>query len=118
MPKDTEVSIDFTGGSLTVTPDPAHISADGQVFWTANLQNGQMAEVLFQGDGDQKGPFPCGGGSDNPGRGHYKCAQGKRLQSGRTDKTSGTWKYDVVVRDAQGQTVKRLDPGIVVGDPP
>jgi len=115
---DKQVTITFDGKDLVADPEVfvARIDGPGVDFVVQGLPAGYKLEIDFKSQ-KVKGPFLRTSGV----RGRYEAVgSGKdvRLPSGKVDasnvKRSSYWKYEIVVRDAEGNDRVALDPGGVL----
>ena len=113
---DKQVTITFDGkDQLVVDPEVfvARIDGPGVEFVVQGLPAGYKLEIDFKSQ-KVKGPFLRAGGV----RGRYEAVgSGKevRLPSGKVDaqnvKRASYWKYEIVVRDSDGNDRVAMDPG-------
>ncbi len=113
---DKQVSITFDGkDQLVVDPEVfvAKIDGPGVDFVVSGLPAGYKLEIDFKAQ-KVKGPFLRAGGV----RGRYEAVgSGKevKVSSGKVDaanvKRSSYWKYEIVVRDSEGNDRVAVDPG-------
>jgi plastocyanin len=111
----TVVRIWEEGGRLRVSPAEAVIKPGAALTWEVAVGDGHTVEIDFHVRGPHKGPFPrLAGNAKNPVRGRYLAAGKDRVASNANDQKDGYWKYDVVLRDAQGGDLGSLDPGVLI----
>lgn len=116
MPGTVPVTITFTPNSpkVEVNPDTAQVHVgDQDLTWNfVGLTSGFSAHVDFQAAKGEKGPFPKSGQPNNPSRGVYE-SSGAAVVTTNADK-KGKWKYDVAIKDSDGNVVANVDPFILV----
>jgi hypothetical protein len=117
IPVDKQVTITFDGKDrIDVQPDVfvAKLGGPGVEFVVKGLPERFRLEIDFKSQANVKGPFVRGAGP----RGRYDVlGTGKdvAVQSGKVDpdrvKGPAYWKYEVVVRDPEGNDRVAMDPG-------
>jgi hypothetical protein len=122
VPVDRKVTITFTGAELVVEPEVfvAQLGGPGVEFEIKGLSQGQTVEIDFRPQGKARGPFARQTGRVR-GR-HQATGTGKgvlvSVSSGPVDtavvRKPSYWKYDVVVRDQNGNDLAVIDPGGVL----
>jgi hypothetical protein len=113
---DTQVSFDSDGETIKVSQPVAIVSrSSGTPFkWViGKLPEGYTLEIDFRVMGTRKGPF-----NRVPGgvQGRYTGTSGQTLPAGDLPATGEreVWKYDVVVRDREGNQKTATDPAIII----
>lgn len=98
--KPVTVRISYTNGSISVDPDPVTVNwKDGpdSVEWKVNGLSGAAEYVAIE--------FPAGSCFKASG-----LTAGGRLLATVNTEQGGTYKYDVIVYDAEGEVVDSVDP--------
>jgi hypothetical protein len=113
---DRTVAIRVDNMRLSAVPMVALMRDGGAIEWTATgLAKGQTLELEFTvGFKNLRGPFArlAAGGT----RGRYTLTYEKpKVSSGLYQRDAGyaTWKYEIVLRDANGNDLAAIDPVIV-----
>lgn len=108
--KDVAVTFDASG-KITVSPDPVRVdwrTEDGlQWKLEASDTKAVLEGIVFKEH--SKGPPFASQGRHPSDPTIWKCSSCRRVRA--------VFKYDVIVRDGEGNLVI-LDPSVMVGDPP
>jgi hypothetical protein len=116
---DAKVDLSSDGKTITVSPAVALVSREAQAKtpfqWViGKLPEGTTLEIDFRVQGTQKGPFKRTG----PGlMGRYSGGSGSTIPAGGLlGEGRSIWKYDVILRDKDGNDLAATDPAIVIMD--
>jgi hypothetical protein len=113
---DTQVSFDSDGEKITVSQPVAIVSRNPKTpfKWViGKLPEGYTLEIDFRVMGTRKGPF---GRVGNGVQGRYAGTSGQTLPAGDLPARGEReiWKYDVVLRDREGNQKAAIDPAIII----
>jgi hypothetical protein len=113
---DTQVTFESDGERITATPAIALVSRRSTTpfKWViGKLPEGYTVEIDFRVQGTRKGPF---GRVPGGVQGRYAGTSGQTLPAGDLSATGEreVWKYDLVVRDRDGNHRTALDPAIII----
>jgi hypothetical protein len=115
VPYDTEVALTSDGKTITATPPIAIVSrGSGTPFkWVVgSLPDGSTLEIDIRVQGTRKGPFAR---TEAGPQGRYVGRSGQSLPAGALQGAGREiWKYDVVLRDRDGNNVTAVDPAIII----
>lgn len=109
---DVTVSLDGSGNSLDVSPDPVDLELGDRLRWRSSGEQGDMIEIEIDPEGGLPGPFPLRGDTENPQRGRYTKNVGSPIVT-EAASDRGSWKYTVVWIRSDGRRIP-LDPRIIV----
>jgi hypothetical protein len=113
---DTQVTFDSDGEKITVSQPVAVVSrsASTPFKWViGKLPEGYTLEIDFRVMGTRKGPFNRVTGGV---QGRYTGTSGQTLPAGDLPASGEreVWKYDVIVRDREGNHKTATDPAIII----
>jgi hypothetical protein len=113
---DTQVTLDSDGEKISASPMVAVVSRSAATpfqWVVGKLPEGFTLEIDFRVVGTRKGPFSRVG---NGVQGRYTGTSGQKLPAGALPATGEreVWKYDVVLRDREGNHKTAIDPMIVI----
>src|SRR5262249_46712496 len=116
---DTKVDLSSDGKTITASPAVALVSRAAQAKtpfkWViGTLPEGSTLEIDFRVQGTQKGPFKRAAGATWP-MGRYAGGSGSTITTGPLlGEGREVWKYDVVLRDKDGNDLAATDPVVVI----
>ena len=93
----------------SVKPAVAIVTRQGVTWDVVGLSARYAVEIDFRVQGTKKGPF----GAARP-RGRYLARKDGPIRSHESDQKGGVWKYDVILRNADGVDVHAIDPSIII----
>jgi hypothetical protein len=113
---DTQVTVESDGSKISVSPSVAVVSRRSATpfKWViGKLPEGYTVEIDFRVQGTRKGPF---GRVSGGVQGRYTGTSGQTLPAGELPATGEreVWKYDLVLRDGEGNHKTAIDPAIII----
>ena len=115
IPMDAKATVSFANGTPSVEPAVAIVSSKGGEFqWVVGtLPDGYTVEIDFRVHDGAKGPFKAKKSST----GRYTGGSGAKIGAGEVvNKNRNGWKYDLVIRDADGNDKGAIDPMIIIAE--
>jgi hypothetical protein len=115
IPFDAKATVSFAGGKPSVEPAVAIVSSKaGEFQWAVgDLPAGYAVEIDFRVHDGAKGPFKAKKSST----GRYTGRAGEKIGAGEVvNKGRNGWKYDLIIRDADGNDQGAIDPMIIIAE--
>jgi hypothetical protein len=115
IPTDAKATVSFVNGKPSVEPVVAIVSSKAPEFqWVVGkLPDGYTVEIDFRVHDGAKGPFKAKKSST----GRYTGGTDAKIPAGEVvNKGRNGWKYDLVIRDADGNDQGAIDPMVIVAE--
>ena len=115
IPLDAKATVSFANGKPSVEPAVAIVSSKSAEFeWVVgDLPAGYTIEIDFRVHEGAKGPFKAKKSST----GRYTGGAGAKISAGQVvNKGRNGWKYDLIIRDADGNDKGAIDPMIIIAE--